>query len=40
MCKTCSSTIRALAIGKLYGLYVLGAEPYRGTANCRTAENR
>jgi hypothetical protein len=24
-------------MGKLSGLYVLKVEPYRGTANCRTA---
>jgi hypothetical protein len=37
MCKTYSSTVRTVAIAKFSELYVLGAEPYRGTANCRTA---
>jgi hypothetical protein len=39
MCKTCSSTVRTVAIAKFSELYVLGAEPYRGLPNCRTAEN-
>jgi hypothetical protein len=37
MCKTYSSTVHALAIGKFDELYVLKAEPYGGTANCRSA---